>query len=184
MRESAAFDIKINISAISMKFYLLLLTSIFFFNSGFAQQKIAFVDSQFLLENLPSRDSLILEIGRKEKAFIRELSAMDSSFNDRISHPEPNSSNPLVRIAINNEFRKQQEAIRSREMDMDDELMRLSINCNERSLQILKQAINHVAQNSSIDLVIDESVTQFSDDSLDITNVVLTEMLKIDESSK
>jgi Skp family chaperone for outer membrane proteins len=77
-----------------------------------------------------------------------------------------------------------QARIQSTEQNIDRELQALSADLNKKSLDMVKKAVNTVSAAKKLNYVIDESVLLYNSGGIDITNEVITEILKLDAANK
>jgi Skp family chaperone for outer membrane proteins len=79
---------------------------------------------------------------------------------------------------------KMQQRIEEREDQFEIELKQIEAESIRKSEQIIKQATTNVSAKLALDLVVDSSQTIYFKEKLDITKLVLTEMVKIDQTTK
>ncbi len=165
------------------KLFFALALAIISISSSFAQSKVGHVNSQKILDTIPSRRAAIAEIGIIEQNGVKELTGMDSTLNGMIEyyqkHPEWSA---LVKQSYEGQIRDLQSRIQAREQSIDRDLQALSADVNKKSLEKVKAAVNNVSKLKKLNYVIDESVLLFYADGVDITNEVITEVLKLDKT--
>lgn len=148
-------------------------------------QKLGHVNSQKVLDTIPSRKKAIAEIGIVEQNGLKELRGMDSTLQTMIafyqSHPEWSD---LVKRSYEGQIRDLQTRIQTREQAIDQELQTYSAEVNQKTLDLVKKAVSNVSTVQKLNYVIDESVLLFNSGGTDITNAVITEVLKLDAANK
>lgn len=149
--------------------------------SAQAQTKVAHVNTQKLLDTLPSRKKAIEEIGMIEKRGMEELTEMDNAV--RKAYDEytklPAGSSPSVVQYSQEKVQKAQQTLETRQQEIDQQMQKMSQDMNDRILKIVKEAVDIVAKKKGVNYVIDENGALFASGT-DITNDVITELLKLD----
>ena len=163
------------------KLFFALLLAVISITSVNAQSKMGHVNSQKVLDTIPSRKKAIQEIGLIEQNGVKELTDMDSTLQTMIafyqSHPEWSD---LVKRSYEGQIRDLQTRIQTREQSIDRDLQMLSADLNKKTLEMVKKAVNTVSTTKKLNYVIDESVLLFNSGGTDITNEVITEVLRLD----
>ncbi len=166
------------------KLFFALALAIVSITSAVAQTKMGHVDSQKVLDTIPSRRAAIAEIGIIEQNGVKELTGMDSTLNAMVEyyqkHPEWSQ---LVKQSYENQMRELQGRISSREQSIDRELQAYSADVNKKSLETVKTAVGNVSKLRKLTYVIDKSVLLYSDGGEDITADVINEVLKLDKAA-
>ncbi len=166
------------------KLFFALALAIVSITSAVAQTKMGHVDSQKVLDTIPSRRAAMAEIGIIEQNGVKELTGMDSTLNAMVEyyqkHPEWSQ---LVKQSYENQMRELQARISSREQSIDRELQALSAEINKKSLETVKTAVSNVSKLRKLTYVIDKSVLLYYDGGEDITADVLKEVLKLDAAA-
>ena len=160
-------------------FFALLLTIISV--TSVEGQKLGHVQSQKVLDTIPSRKAAIKDIQMIEQNGIAELTGMDSTIQAKDafikSHPEWTEAVKQSQIRALQEmymrFQARQEAI-------DQELQVLTNELNKKSLGLVKDAVSSVSKAKGLNYVIDESVLLYNSGGTDITNDVIKEVLILD----
>ena len=147
-----------------------------------AQTKIAHVNSQKLLDTMPSRKAAIADIQGIEKSGVDELTEMDGQIRkayEEYKRLEPTRS-PAVNQYEQGRIQKLQEALESRQTQIDQQLQLMTQEMNGKILARVKQAVNTIATAKKLNYVVDETAMLFSAGGIDITNEVIVELLKLD----
>lgn len=165
-----------------MKKLLLALAVMFSMGTVMAQSKVAHVNSQKLLDTLPSRKVAMVKLKEFEAAGIKELQEMEADFNVALGKYEkerPNMTPMLIKIEEEKLMRKQQN-IQDREQGLNQEMQMYSQDLNKPILERVQKAVEIVSERRKLNYVIDESVTLYFKGGTDITQEVVVELLRLD----
>jgi outer membrane protein len=91
----------------------------------------------------------------------------------------PAGSSPSVVQYSQEKVQKAQQTLETRQQEIDAQMQKMSQELNDRILKNVKEAVDIVAKKKGYNYVIDENGALFSSGA-DITNEVITELLKID----
>lgn len=146
-----------------------------------AQSKIAHVNSQKLLDTLPSRKLAIADIGGIEKRGLDELTEMDNNIKKMYAQymKDREGMSLSAREYEEGRIQKKQAELEARQTEIDELLQRMSGELNTKILASVKEAVDIVAKRKGFNYVIDESAVLFANGT-NITNEVITELLRID----
>jgi outer membrane protein len=147
-----------------------------------AQSKVAHVNSQKLLDTLPSRKVAMDKLKEFEANGIKELQEMEADFNTALQKYEkdrPNLSPMLIKIEEEKLMKKQQN-IQDREQSLNQEMQIYSQELNKPILERVQKAVEIVSDRKKLNYVIDESVTLYFKGGMDITGEVIIELLRLD----
>jgi len=154
--------------------------------STFAQTKIGHVDSQKLLDTLPSRDIAIKKLDSMKTAGMQELQLMDADFQkayqDYINNQA--SKSPAERQIIEGRLMQKQQMLEATQASLEEGLQIMSEELNKPILDRVEKAIEIVADRKKLNYVIDVSATLYSKGGIDITNEVIVELLLLDAAAK
>ena len=151
--------------------------------SVMAQSTVAHVNSQTLLDTLPSRKVAILKLQEFETSGVKELQEMEADFNAAVAKYEatrPNMSPVIIKIE-EEKLMKKQQALQEREQSLNSEMQAYSQELNTPILGMVQKAVKIVSERLKINYVIDESVTLYFSGCTYITNQVIAELLKMDK---
>lgn len=166
-----------------MKKVLLALVLVFSVGSLFAQSKVAHVNSQTLLDTLPSRKLAIQKLQEFEKNGVMELQEMEADFNKAVAKYQkdlPNMS-PVIAKIEEEKLMKKQQALQDRETALNNEMQAYSQELNAPILERVQKAVEIVSERLKLNYVIDESVTLYFKGGTDITDQVIKELLILDK---
>ena len=154
--------------------------------SSFAQTKIGHVDSQKLLDTLPSRKDAIRKIDSMKTAGMDELRIMDADFQKAYQDYMTNqaSKSPAERQIIEGRLMQKQQMLEATQASLEEGLQLRSEELNEPILKNVQAAIAKVAERQKLDYVIYVTSTMYSRDNLDITKEVIVELLLLDAANK
>ena len=165
-----------------MKKLLLAIVLVFSAGSLMAQSKIAHVNSQQLLDTMPSRIAAIQKLQEFEKNGVTELQEMEADLNNALAKYErdrPNMSPVIIKIE-EEKLMKKQQALQEREQSLNSEMQAYSNELNAPILEMVQKAVQIVSERKKLNYVIDESVTLYFAGGTDITDEVIVELLKMD----
>lgn len=154
--------------------------------STFAQVKIGHVDSQKLLDTLPSRDIAIKKLDSMKTAGMQELQLMDADFQKAYQDYMTNqaSKSPAERQIIEGRLMQKQQMLEATQASLEEGLAIMSEELNKPILDRVEKAIEIVADRKKLNYVIDVSATLYSKGGIDITNEVIVELLLLDAAAK
>jgi outer membrane protein len=150
-----------------------------------AQSKVGHVNSQKLLDTLPSRKVAIEKLKEFEMSGVKELQEMEADFNAALSKYEQNRANmsPVIQKIEEEKLMKKNQAIQEREQSLTQEMQIYSQELNKPILDRVQKSVELVADRKKLNYVIDESVTLYFKGGTDITQEVLVELLRMDAES-
>ncbi len=169
-----------------MKKLLLVIVLVVSAGATFAQSKVAHVNSQHLLDTLPSRKEAIKKLQEFEKNGIAELQEMETDLNNAYAKYEkdrPNMSPVIIKIE-EEKLMKKQQALQEREQSLNMEMQAYSNELNQPILERVQKAVKIVADRKKLNYVIDESVTLYFEGGMDITDEVVIELMKLEAEGK
>lgn len=166
-----------------MKKLLVVLVLVFGAGASMAQSKVAHVNSQVILDTLPSRKVAITKLQEFEKNGIAELQEMEEDFNKAVAKyqkEQPNMTPILIKIE-EEKLMKKQQALQDRENSLNAEMQAYSQELNAPILAKVQKAVEIVSERLKLNYVIDESVTLYFKGGMDITDQVIKELLILDK---
>jgi len=154
-------------------------------NLGIAQSKVAHVDSQKLLDTMPSRDLALKEIKDIEEEFKNELNGMYEEYEKTRTKLEAERSglSPTIIKSREANLMNLGQRIQEREQTIQNELQIRAQELNQPIFDRVKQAVDIVADRKKINYVIDASNLLYSKGGSDITSEVIVELLKLDAAA-
>jgi outer membrane protein len=154
--------------------------------SSFAQTKIGHVDSQKLLDTLPSRKDAIRKIDSMKTAGMDELRIMDADFQKAYQDYMTNqaSKSPAERQIIEGRLMQKQQMLEATQASLEEGLQIVSEELNKPILDRVQKSIDIVAERKKLNYVLDVSATMYSKGGIDITSEVIVELLILDAAAK
>ena len=156
-------------------------------SSAMAQVKMAHVNSQKLLDTLPSRKEAMKKLQEFEAAGVKELQEMEADFNKALADYEKKRADlsPMLIKIEEEKLMKKQQNIQDRQESLNQEMQIYSQELNKPILERVQKAVEIVSDRRKLNYVIDESVTLYFKGGTDITSEVIVELLRLDaEASK
>jgi outer membrane protein len=150
-----------------------------------AQSKVGHVNSQKLLDTLPSRKEAITKLREFESNGIKELQEMEADFNKalQIYEQKRGDMSPVIQKIEEEKLMKKNQALQEREQALTQEMQIYSQELNKPILERVQKAVDIVADRKKLNYVIDETVTLYFKGGVDLTQEVLVELLRLDAES-
>ena len=151
-------------------------------SGAIAQSKIGHVNSQKLLDTMPSTRIAMEKLKVFQENGYKELSEMQTDLQAAYAKYEkdrPNMTPMLIKIEEEKIMRKEQ-GMQERQQSLSQEIEAYSLELNDPIVSMIKKAIKIVADRKKLNYVIQESNLLYTDGGTDITNEVVVELLKID----
>ncbi len=165
-----------------MKKLILALVMVISAGAAVAQTKIGHVNSQKILDTMPSRKAALKEMEAISKSAEAELLEMDSVLEARYKKflaDQPNM--PPMQIQFEQEkLQRKQMEIQQREQELQQQMQAMGNRLNKPVLERLQKAVDIVAERKKINYVIDETATLYFKGGTDLTPEVITEVLRLD----
>lgn len=164
-----------------MKKVLLIVCLMMGAGSVSAQTSVGHVNSQALLDTLPSRRVALQQFQEFEGAGMRELQEMEADLNKSIQiyQGKVNSLSPVMKSIEEEKLQKKQAALVQRDESFQQELQAYSQELNIPILKMVQEAVETVAAKNKLDYVLD-ATTILVANGKDITDEVITELLRLD----
>lgn len=147
-----------------------------------AQSTVAHINSQLVLDKMPSRNKAVAEITQLEKNGTAELQRMDSNMQKQYS--EYMARKESQSLALNqydeNRIQKLQQDLVTRQQEIEKMMNDKNKAMNDKILIMVKDAVAAVAAKKGINYVLDSTAVLFANGE-DITNEVIKELLLIDK---
>jgi outer membrane protein len=166
-----------------MKKLLVTLLVVLSASAGIAQQKIGHVNSQKLLDTLPSRKTAIEQLRQFEISGTKELEEMEMDFEKGYAkyQKELPTMSPVIQKIEEEKLMRKQQSIQDREQSLNREMQAVSQDLNTPILDRVQRAVKLVADRKKLSYVIDETVTLYFAGGIDITAEVLADLLRMDK---
>jgi len=165
---------------------LLFVLFVFVGASVFAQTKIGHVNTQKLLDTLPSRKEAIKKLDAFRQEGFKELQEMQKGFEAQVAkfREKEKDLSPVMLQMEQEKLMKKQQAIEDRQEELEQQLQVYSEELNKPILERVQKAVEIVSDRKKLNYVIDESVTLYFKGGIDCTSEVMTELLKLDAEAK
>ena len=165
-----------------MKRVLLILVLIMGGGSANAQTKVAHINSQKLLDTLQSRKDAMTKLKKFEEEGVVELQEMNKSFETAYIRYQQNEKDwsPVIQKMEQEKLMKKQQALETRQQELEQQMQIYGQELNKPILELVQSAVNNVAESKKISYVLDETVTLYFQGGMDITNEVMSELLKLE----
>jgi outer membrane protein len=168
-----------------MKKTLSIVALLFVTNFAISQSKVAHVDSQQLLDTMPSRALALKEIKDIEEEFKTELQTMYEEYEKTRAklEAERSSLSPTIIKSRETNLMGLGQRIQEREQTIQNELQMRAQELNQPIFERVKQAVDIVADRKKLNYVIDGSNMLYTKGGMDITAEVIVELLKLDAAA-
>ena len=168
-----------------MKKTLSLVALLFVTNLAISQSKVAHVNSQSLLDTMPTRDLALKEIKEIEDEFKLELNGMYEEYEKTRAKLEGERAtlSPTIIKSREANLMNLGQRIQEREQTVQSELQVRAQELNQPIFDRVKQAVDIVADRKKLNYVIDASNMLYSKGGMDITGEVIIELLKLDAAA-
>jgi len=146
-----------------------------------AQTKMAHVNSQTLLDTIPSRKKAIAEIQDLSARADQELKEMEANLEKEYNAYLLRKPGQTATMNAYDEGRlsKMQNDMQYREQEINNILQKMSQDLNVEILASVTEAVEIVAKRKALNYIVDKSSTLYAGGT-DVTNEVIPELLKID----
>jgi len=152
-------------------------------SSAMAQQKFGHVNSQKLLDTMPSRKVAIQTLRQFELNGSNELKEMEADLEKvytEFQAKQPAMS-PVIQKIEEEKIMRKQQALQEREQSLNREMQAVSQDLNTPILDRIQRAVKIVAERKKLSYVIDETTTLYFAGGTDLTAEVTVELLRIDK---
>lgn len=150
-----------------------------------AQVKIGFVDSQRLLDTMPSRKAALEKYMAHEKELMDEIRALDADLQKMAADYQAKAGDmtPVIRQSAEKKINDKQAQLENRYQSVQQELQAYGEELNAPILDKVHQAVKVVSERQKLAMVVDKTSTLYSAADMDITNAVATELLRIEQEA-
>ena len=165
-----------------MKKTILFITLMFSALSASAQMKLAHVNSQQLLDTMPSRKDALEKLRKFEQDGYLELQEIQKDLESAYKRYEQNKGamSPVILKIEEEKIMKKQQGLEDRQTALQQELQIYNQELNKPILARVQKAVEIVSDRKKINYVLDESSTLYFKGGMDITAEVLVELLILD----
>jgi outer membrane protein len=151
--------------------------------SAMAQQKFGHVNSQRLLDTMPSRRAAIETLRKFEIDGSKELEEMQADLEKSYSDYDvkKNGMSPVIQKIEEEKIMRKQQSLQDREQSLNREMQAVSQDLNTPILDRIQRAVKIVAERKKLTYVIDETTTLYFAGGIDLTPEVMIELLRLDK---
>jgi len=148
-----------------------------------AQIKVGFVDSQRLLDTMPSRKVAAEKYLAYEKESYTELQTMQAELEKAFTDYQKEAPNmsPVMKESRERKLMEKERLFNESQQTLSQELQAYSNELNAPILKMVQEAVKIVSERKKLSYVTDQSTTLYFDPLLDITGEVAVELLKLDK---
>lgn len=153
--------------------------------TSFAQTKMGSVNSQALLDSLPSYQEAQRTIEEIRISGLQELQEMEADLEKAITNFRAKEKDmaPVVRDLEEKKLMQKDQAIQEKQQSLQYDLQRIAQELQAPILNKVQAAVNNVAKANKYDYVIDQSMMLYFNEVHDLTDKVRTELMKTETSN-
>ncbi len=168
----------------NMKKGVLLLVMIVTTLISYSQSTVAHVNSQKVLDTMPSRKAAEKELQNFEQRAVKELQETQQKLQSDYQKLQQNKAtmSPTAYKFEEDRLMKKSQEFQTRQQELDQQIQILNQDLNAPILEKVQKAVKAVCEKQKIDYVIDQSSLLYSNGT-DITNLVIKEVLKMENTS-
>ena len=165
-----------------MKKTILIIALMYTALSASAQMKLAHVNSQELLDTMPSRLDALVQLKKFEQDGYKELAEIQKDLEASYKKYEQNKItwSPVILKIEEEKIMKKQQGLEDRQTALQQEMQIYQQELNKPILERVQMAVEIVSDRKKINYVLDESNTLYFKGGMDITAEVLIELLRLD----
>lgn len=165
-----------------MRKLLLVFAVVFSAGMAMAQTRVASVNSQGLLDSLPSYLEAQKTLDEIRMSGLTELQEMEASLNKSIQtfREKEKDMAPVVRDLEEKKLMQKDQDIQTKQQSLQQDLQRIAQELNQPILEMVQKAVDNVAKANKYDYVVDQSMLLFFSEAHDITDKVAAELRKLD----
>jgi outer membrane protein len=150
--------------------------------SAIGQGNVAHVNTQKLLDTMPSRKAAEVTLKDMEALYMSEIDQSQKSLQAEYEKymATRETMSPTVRAYTEERLQKKQQELEGRQEELGQMLQKQSAEMNKPILERVQKAIKIVSERKKIDYVLEESQTLYFNPAKDVTKEVITELLKLE----
>lgn len=151
-----------------------------------SQVKIGFVDTQRLLDTMPSRKVAMEKYLAHEKDLAEEIKAMEAEVQKLIADYQAKEKDmtPVLIQAAQKKIGDKRNQLEDRYESVQQELQAFGNELNVPILDRIQKAIAIVSERQKLSMVVDKTSTLYFAPEMDITSVVAVELIKLEKEVK
>lgn len=152
-------------------------------NSALAQSKIAHLNSQEIMQAMPSYKEAVNKLQTYEEDGYKELQAMKADYDATLAEinakMQAGPVSPVIMQSYEQKLAKKEQDLSERQQSLQSELQAYSQELNRPILEKVEKAVKIVSDRNNYDYVFDIS-TLMIHNGPDITKEVISEILKME----
>ena len=151
-----------------------------------AQTKIGHINSQVLLDTLQSRKDAMAALKQFESEGVQELQEMNKAFETAYLRYQQNEKDwsPVIQKMEQEKLMKKQQALENRQVELEQQMQIYGQELNKPILDLVQTAVNNIAESKKLSYVLDDTVTLYFKGGIDLTQEVMSELLKLEAALK
>ena len=151
----------------------------------FGQTKVASVNSQKVMDTMPSYRQAVVALEQVRMDGMREIQNLEAELQRLYKeYQEAEKTQPPVILEHKAKTIQQKEQeYQQKQYGLEQGFKELSQNLNSPILVKVQEAIKKIAKSKNYDYVTDQSMLLYFNESLDITDEVVTEVLRMDKEA-
>lgn len=163
------------------KLMLMLLMVVTTLGATYSQTSLAHVNTQRVLDTMPSRKSAMKELQKFEERAMKELQETQQKLQGDYSklQQEKATMSPTAYKFEEERLMKKSQEFQTRQQELDEQIQILSQELNAPILEKVQNAVAKVSKKEKIEYVIDESSLLYNN-GRDLTNLVIKEVLSME----
>lgn len=166
------------------KLMLILLMAVTTLGAAYSQSAMAHVNTQKVLDTMPSRKAAMVELENFERRAVKELQETQQKLQGDYAklQQERATMSPTAYKFEEERLMKKSQEFQTRQQELDEQIQILSQELNAPILKTVQDAVAKVCKTEKIDYVIDESSLLYSG-GRDITALVVKEVIRIEKEA-
>ncbi len=161
---------------------IFIILNLFIASSLFSQSRIGHVNSQQLLDTMPSRLDALEKLKKFEQDGYQELGEIQKDLEAAYKKYEQNKStwSPVILKIEEEKIIKKQQGLEDRQTTLQQEMQIYTQELNKPILDRIKKATEIIADRKKLNYVIEESSALYFKGGIDCTAEVMVELLRLD----
>ncbi|PWH81331.1 OmpH family outer membrane protein [Brumimicrobium oceani] len=166
------------------KLMLILVMAVTTLGAAYGQSSMAHVNTQKVLDTMPSRKNAMTELENFERRAVKELQETQQKLQGDYTklQQEKASMSPTAYKFEEERLMKKSQEFQTRQQELDEQIQILSQELNAPILKTVQDAVAKVSKTEKVDYVIDESSLLYSG-GRDITMLVIKEVLRVEREA-
>ena len=154
-------------------------------STAYGQTPVAHVNTQKVLDTMPSRASAMQELENFERRAVKELQETQQKLQADYAklQQEQKTMSPTAFKFEEERLMKKSQEFQTRQQELDQQIQILSQELNAPILEMVQTAVAKVCKQEKISYVIDESALLYSG-GRDITDLVVKEVIALEKAKE